>query len=145
MVVILVYYLYYLGELTIEFGLELIKTFPLLHILGIDIDSNLIDIANTKIPNELKDKIEFKCCDVMNDNEIIISYLKTNNILQFSLITCFSTTMWIHFHGGDESLKLFLIKISELCKKLIIEPQLRKVFLKLIYRVIEVQKKDGKD
>lgn len=51
--------------------------------------------------------------------------------LKISLVTCFSTTMWIHLQNGDDGLKQFLNFFSERTSRFIIEPQLFKV--KMIY------------
>lgn len=76
----------------------------------------------------MKDKIEYICCDIIKEKEKIREYMFIHKINQFSLVTCFSTTMWIHIHGGNNILKEFILYICEISEKLIIEPQIWKVY-----------------
>ncbi|CAG9767902.1 unnamed protein product [Ceutorhynchus assimilis] len=86
-------------------------------VLGIDIDPTLIKRASEK--NSIEN-ITFKCLDIMTEPEA--NYL-TNSNNKFDIIFCFSITMWIHLNHGDEGLKKFLKKVSNLTNMLVIEPQ----------------------
>ncbi|XP_066142126.1 probable RNA methyltransferase CG11342 [Euwallacea fornicatus] len=93
------------------------------NILGIDIDSTLIQRANEK---NHSDNIVFKCIDIMADqapNDIIKEFLKSKKKTVFNIVFCFSITMWIHLNHGDEGLRRFLKKITYISNFLIIEPQ----------------------
>ena len=102
--------------------------------LGLDIDPKLIERANSKCygsPNKLDDDkskavhATFKSANLCNAEEHNAAtsafvrkveeesegYQDADTIIPhqvFDLTTIFSTTMWIHVHGGDEGLKAFL-------------------------------------
>jgi hypothetical protein len=110
--------------------------------LGLDIDPTLVQRASDKF--SLKDEGDnseknvlpvFKACNLCSDDEhnnaCSSFFANTTNTQQesipkelFSLTTIFSTTMWIHVHGGDDGLTKFLKRACEWTKKyLLIEPQ----------------------
>ena len=122
-------------------------------VLGLDLDPMLIERANNKLVSssdcsvvgdkskkvkEISNGIEatFRVCNLCSESEhnnaytsyVVEQALKstaTQVPLQlFHLTTIFSTTMWIHIHGGDEGLKSFLERAC-LCTRryLLIEPQ----------------------
>lgn len=93
-------------------------------ILGVDIDPTLIERACDK--NSLEN-ITFKCLDIMSENSnsqnALIQFLEGENCNRFDIVFCFSITMWIHLNHGDDGLKRFLKKVSDLSNFLVIEPQ----------------------
>lgn len=104
-----------------------------IHLLGLDIDSNLIKRANAKKRKHSFDNIisTFQTCNVNNDKDHMNqsqSFLKSIGKDRFDLISVFSTTMWIHIHGGDEGLVEFLNRICSLTNYLLIEPQPSKCY-----------------
>ena len=124
------------GDLTLELlslvqnELKDVKCF----VLGVDLDKFLIDRANAKSP--CNDTVQFKMVDVMgNDLEAIDEYLSSHSISKFSVVCCFSITMWIHMNHGDEGFKSFLKLSSGYSSScFIIEPQLWKCYRKAIQR-----------
>jgi len=104
-----------------------------LHILGLDIDNDLIERANQKKKKYSCENIisTFQTCNVNNDKDHMDqsrSFLKSIGKDRFDLISVFSTTMWIHIHGGDEGLIDFLKRICSLTNYLLIEPQPSKCY-----------------
>ncbi len=94
------------------------------HIMGIDIDSKLIERARKS--NPFPDLITFHTADVMLDSDrknIVQTYLADHDLKKFDLVTCFSVTLWIHLHHGDEGLGNFLKFVCEISHNLLIEPQ----------------------
>jgi SAM-dependent methyltransferase len=97
--------------------------------LGIDIDSNLIDLANIKFKDICNTGVlEFKTVDFMDINsKFYLNYfLSSNNLSGFSFISLFSITMWIHLNWGDVSLKTFIgnaIELLTIPGSILIEPQ----------------------
>lgn len=72
----------------------------------------------------------------MNDHEKTIEHYLTNKkINKFSVVFCFSITMWIHLNFGDNGLKSFLTKICKLGKIIIIEPQPWKCYRNAVKRM----------
>ncbi|GFY68867.1 pre-miRNA 5'-monophosphate methyltransferase [Trichonephila inaurata madagascariensis] len=92
-------------------------------VLGIDLDNNLI--TRSKESNKYIDHIIYEKMDIMEDSSVsqLQSFLQRYSKTKFDLITCFSTTMWIHLHHGDDGLDKFLNRISKLATLLLIEPQ----------------------
>ncbi|KAL7671408.1 hypothetical protein ACOME3_006306 [Neoechinorhynchus agilis] len=95
--------------------------------IAIDMDEDLVSIATQKHSLD-SSSINFKCIDVMN-----ISELNTSP-QQFTIVTCFSITMWIHIHHGDDGLLKFLDIVSKNVNVLIIEPQEWRSYLSAMRR-----------
>ena len=121
------------GNLTIEVAKKLAPR----HILGIDIDADLVGKANARIRNlalhskatfmvpralatgQLKDtkkgmdlfpkNIKFECYDIMNDNDDDGSREKYDTIM------CMSVVKWIHLNNGDDGLIKFFSKLHKMC------------------------------
>ncbi|XP_011310146.1 probable RNA methyltransferase CG11342 isoform X2 [Fopius arisanus] len=113
------------GNLTIELHKFLKEELSIdtdIQILGIDLDSNLIERAraNTSDPS-----IHFECLDFFTEirETAICSYLKELEREKFDVVFCFSITMWIHLNHGDEGLVKFLEEICQMTEMLVIEPQ----------------------
>ena len=97
-------------------------------ILGIDVDPNLIKVAESKFPNN--SSLIFKHCDITEDIEVIEQYLHQENIRRFDVIFCFSVSMWIHLNKGEDG----LWKLFENCNRLterwfVLEPQPWKCYM----------------
>ena len=91
--------------------------------LGIDLDEHLIQRSQDS--NENGD-IVFEVADVMKESDrksVIAPWLSNHGVHEFDLVTCFSITMWIHLHHGDEGLKDFLKYLTSFARFVIIEPQ----------------------
>ena len=114
--------------------------------LGLDIDAELIQRASNKYSCKNDDGNSdnvneilpvFQACNlclVDEHNKACSDFYATITNAQneaipkpkqiFSLITIFSTTMWIHIHAGDDGLREFLERACGWTKKyLLIEPQ----------------------
>lgn len=101
--------------------------------MGIDIDPMLIQRAN-ELTNQ---NIEYKCIDFMDKSKrdtVLNEFLAHYNVTKFTVVFCFSITMWIHLNWGDDGLKLFLKEIS-LNKFIIIEPQPWKCYKTAVKRL----------
>jgi hypothetical protein len=103
-----------------------------LSFIGVDIDGVLIDRARMKDDYKLVegDSITFLCLDVTTDEgkKSLLGCLEPLP-LPFDLITCFSTTMWIHLEKGDEGLQDLLLFIASHSTSLLLEPQPWKCYL----------------
>ncbi|KAJ8965777.1 hypothetical protein NQ317_008136 [Molorchus minor] len=107
-------------------------------LLGVDIDPILIRRANEA---NTSDNVYFQCLDFMDQNNretIIKNYLLLNNTDIFSVVFCFSTTMWIHLNNGDMGLKTFLKEAALISDMLIIEPQPWKCYKAAVKRLKKV-------
>ena len=87
-------------------------------LVGVDIDNVLINRAKEQFSSTTTN-VEFKCFDFMVEQEDEID-MKS----KFSFVCCFSSTMWIHLHYGDEGLNKFLRKLSSMTHgAILLEPQ----------------------
>ncbi len=99
-------------------------------LLGVDIDSSLIDLAVNKYVNdETKSHTTFKALNFMDSasvKEYFDSYFVEQNISGFNFASMFSITMWIHLNHNDEGLKQFIAQGVALLSPLgsiLVEPQ----------------------
>ncbi|XP_023019144.2 probable RNA methyltransferase CG11342 [Leptinotarsa decemlineata] len=103
-------------------------------ILAVDIDPLLITRAKENSTND----ITFHCLDIMDisrRDDIINEYLKNKHIEKFSVVFCFSTTMWIHLNYGDGGLRSFLEYIAGIGEIVIVEPQPWKCYRSAVKRM----------
>ena len=108
------------------------------YLLGLDIDEELIVKANEKYSDNKY--ISFLKCNIMTESEVIDEYLFQNQISQFSIVSAFSITMWIHINHGDDGLKLFLDKITTYTlSSLFIEPQQWKSYKNAMKRMRKLE------
>eukprot|EP01041_Mallomonas_annulata_P000972 gene972-1890_t len=93
------------------------------YMLGVDIDDVLIQRAKSKSIENLFSS--FLTVDIMKDDENQINeYLKQRDMEQFSFVSCFSITMWIHMNHNDDGLKFFLNEaVRYTSGSLLLEPQ----------------------
>ena len=115
------------GVLTKEIYQKLALNDRQVKMLGMDISQELIDRANEV--NEYEN-LKYICQDIVeiamgpeDEDSFIKKYLAENEKSKFDIISCFSTTMYIHLIYGDEGLKKFLSYICQLGEYLILEPQ----------------------
>jgi len=127
-----------------------------LYCLGLDIDTELIKRAKSKNkqqhvysyasqedddedkdPSSMEAQVryieeaEFDACDFNNKDELLLkskTYLARFDVERFRLISVFSTTMWIHIHGGDKGLVDFFQRICSMTDYLLLEPQPSKCY-----------------
>ncbi len=108
-----------------------------LFILGCDIDKVLIQRATEA--NPYPENITFQEVDIMdltNSSKLFVDFLATHQSAGlFDLTTCFSITMWIHLHHGDQGLMTFLHEIAKRTRYLLIEPQPWKCYKSAVRRM----------
>ena len=105
-------------------------------LVGIDIDPLLIERCrtHTKQPSF----ITYQTADVMSAahrREILEAFVSNLGSKRFTLITCFSVTLWIHLHHGDDGLRDFLKYICKNTRHLLIEPQPYKCYKTAVRRM----------
>lgn len=123
------------GNLTQTLYTYLVKhTGKNVHILGIDIDSHLIERCVEH--NQYKNNVRYKCLNIMESEEDNINeYLNQFNRTRFDAIFALSLTMWVHINNGDDGLCGFLNRIRNLGNLLIVEPQPWKCYLTAVRRM----------
>jgi SAM-dependent methyltransferase len=114
------------GDLSVGLLLQLRTVLPTAdcRLLAVDLDPSLIASARKKYADVTG--ATFECIDVMSEDFEILKneILKGQDLQSFDIVSCFSTTMWIHLNFGDEGLKSFLTKLGNCSSSvLIIEPQ----------------------
>ncbi|KAL5283824.1 BCDIN3D family protein [Megaselia abdita] len=101
-------------------------------VLGIDIDSALIDRANKANKDS---NITFHTVNIMEDSNCVKEFLISKNRTTFDVVCCFSITMWIHLNNKDEGLRVFLEKCSKIAETLVVEPQPWKCYQTAVRRM----------
>lgn len=85
---------------------------------GLELDSTLVAKANLRASAAREEKglkLSFRVEDLLSEQL---------RLPDAYLVSLFSTTMWLHIHGGDEGLRRVLTRICQACRGyLIIEPQ----------------------
>jgi SAM-dependent methyltransferase len=94
-------------------------------LVGIDIDSVLIDRANEAAQRcTSPSNVYFLVADIMDEASSLDAFMRKGICSSFSFVSCFSTTMWVHLHHGDEGLRTLLTKLNSTTNGfLLIEPQ----------------------
>jgi len=100
--------------------------------IGVDIDAELIERARAREPSTVRGvDTTFFAGDLSEE----APWRKLHEAARarrpdapgFDLVCCFSTTMWIHLHGGDAGLAVFLRRAAALVRPnrgtLLVEPQ----------------------
>lgn len=101
-------------------------------VLGVDIDSTLIDRANEANSDS---NITFHTVNILDNSHLIKEFLQSHNRKSFDVVCCFSITMWIHLNNNDEGLRNFLEICSKLSETLVVEPQPWKCYLTAVRRM----------
>lgn len=123
------------GELTVPFFQRLLAVLPpgrAHRALGLDIDPALAGRAAARSA-ELPE-ISFAAADV-TDARLLSSRLSSLAPGRLSLVSLFSTTMWLHVHLGDEGFAGFLRGVAGRCELLLVEPQPKRAYRKINKRL----------
>jgi SAM-dependent methyltransferase len=118
------------GDLTNEVLKEAQKQLPNVTIkaVGVDLDSELIERATIKYKDD--SSLLFATVDVM-EADSLSSFMSSQKIESFALVSCFSITMWIHMNHGDDGLRKFLHLMGSVSNcSVLLEPQLWKSYRK---------------
>lgn len=138
-------------------------------IVGVDIDEALIKRARMSLAKRLEYRkpkiypISFEITlgklDPLPSPEIEFrhaDFLEYEDTEKYGVITCFSTSKWIHLNAGDEGIKKFFAKVYELLEDgglFVFEPQLWNSYkkkasltpeIKKVYKSIKLEPKDFK-
>ena len=121
------------GELTASLAEHLAASDDVaVEAVGIDIDGTLIARANAREASAAHSVVvEYVAGDLSGDApwRALRAWAAERRPAApgFDLVCCFSTTMWIHLHGGDDGLAAFLHRAADLvapCRgALLVEPQ----------------------
>jgi SAM-dependent methyltransferase len=120
------------------------KSYPTISCTGFDFDPELIRRAQLKTLQQseqlAKIQIQFQVLDVLKDDIIqkCCDLQFTNFPAQYctDLTTLFSTTMWIHIHGGDDGLRRVLQQICACTRYwILLEPQPSKCYGTAAFRL----------
>ena len=118
------------GDLTAQVLQEAQKQLPDVDVkaYGIDLDDELIQRAKEKYKNNTA--LQFATIDIMEPDSLK-TFMTSREISSFSLVSCFSITMWIHMNHGDEGLMQFLNTVGAVSDcSVLLEPQLWKSYRK---------------
>ncbi|GLD91549.1 hypothetical protein PINS_up000082 [Pythium insidiosum] len=120
-----------------------------LHVLGIDVDAELIERASQKAVSCVdSDTISFAHADVMETSAFrstIQEFMKVTRETSsaerrsFDLVSLFSVTMWIHLNHGDDGLWSFLGTIADMTEHLLVEPQPWKCYRNALKRLARLR------
>ncbi|KAM4613927.1 pre-miRNA 5'-monophosphate methyltransferase [Polymixia lowei] len=95
-----------------------------LHLLGFDLDDNLIQRAQQS--NPLPQNISFIPLDITKDTASqshLEDYLKRHGCSHFHVCFCLAVTMWVHLNHGDSALLEFLSRLASVSQHLLLEAQ----------------------
>jgi SAM-dependent methyltransferase len=120
------------GDLTfqvlIEAQQQLLKQDVVVKAVGIDLDDELIERAKEKYKDNTH--LLFATVNIMEPDSLQ-NFMTQHTISSFSLVSCFSITMWIHMNHGDAGLTQFLNIVGRVSNcSVLLEPQLWKSYRK---------------
>ncbi|KAJ8260309.1 hypothetical protein GJAV_G00179490 [Gymnothorax javanicus] len=95
-----------------------------LHLLGVDLDENLILRAAQS--NPFRENISFIPLDITQDRDCraqLENFLTKFGRSRFHLCACLAVTMWVHLNHGDSALLELLARLAALSDHLLLEAQ----------------------
>jgi hypothetical protein len=116
-----------------------------LHTIGLELDQSLVERArsnNSDISSKknIHSSIQYETvnvADALQFSSAVNNFFKNKNgeediLGSFNLLTCFSTTMWVHLNSGDVQFQSFLKQTARYSNNIIIEPQPWKCYRNVI-------------
>lgn len=110
-----------------------------LRTLGIELDESLVERARIHNSNSNAHcSIQYETLDVSNTTQLasVVKDFLGNDRSCINLVTCFSTTMWVHLKCGDVCFQSFLKQTADFSNNIIIEPQPWKCYRNVICFVL---------
>lgn len=114
-----------------------------LHLLGFDLDENLI--LRAKQTNPLPQNISFTALDITNDTanqSQLEDYLKKHSCGCFHLCLCLAVTMWVHLNHGDAAFLDLLSRLASISQHLLLEAQPWKCYRSAARRLRKLGRSD---
>ncbi|KAM3877803.1 pre-miRNA 5'-monophosphate methyltransferase [Diretmus argenteus] len=114
-----------------------------LHLLGFDLDENLIHRARQT--NPLPRNISFIPLDITKDAESrsqLDDYLELHGCSRFHLTACLAVTMWVHLNHGDSALLELLSRLASVSEHLLLEAQPWKCYRSAARRLRKLGRSD---
>lgn len=117
-------------------------SFKRIHLLGFDLDQDLILRAQSS--NPFTRNIQFIPLDITSkeSHTELASYLKKFGRSRFHLCSCFAVTMWVHLNHGDAALLAFLSRLASVCECLLLEVQPWKCYRSAARRLRKLGRSD---
>lgn len=113
------------------------------HLLGFDLDENLIARANQT--NPLPQNISYIPLDITQDADSLKQleqYLREHNTSKFHLCLCLAVTMWVHLNHGDAALQALLSRLASISQHLLLEAQPWKCYRSAARRLRKLGRSD---
>jgi Bicoid-interacting protein 3 (Bin3) len=116
----------------------------MIHISGMDFDLDLIQRAQAKVQQQTDlhsfIRADFQVVDVLKDGIVARSHDEISSTSGSSyhadLTSIFSTTMWLHIHGGDEGLRRVLRQVCSSTRHwILLESQPSKCYATAAFRL----------
>lgn len=114
-----------------------------LHLLGFDLDEELIHRAQSS--NPYPRNISFIPLDITQDEASraqLDTYLRGFGRSTFNLCVCLAVTMWVHLNHGDEGLLGLLSRLAALSDYLLLEAQPWKCYRSAARRLRKLGRSD---
>jgi Bicoid-interacting protein 3 (Bin3) len=113
-----------------------------IHCTGLDLDADLIRRAQIKVQQGIgrlpNIQASFRVVDVLKEDAYPQNNMTEKAKFEYAteLTTMFSTTMWIHIHGGDDGLRRVLQHICSITQYwILLEPQPSKCYGRAAFRL----------
>ncbi|XP_066528997.1 pre-miRNA 5'-monophosphate methyltransferase [Hoplias malabaricus] len=115
---------------------------PNIHLLGFDLDQDLISRA--QISNPFPENIQFIPLDITQESSHgeLCAYLKKFGCSRFHLCSCFAVTMWVHLNHGDAAFLALLSRLASVCEYLLLEVQPWKCYRSAARRLRKLGRSD---
>lgn len=110
------------------------------HLLGFDLDENLIHRAQQS--NPLPSRISFIPLDITTDTSQLQDYLSQHTCSHFHLCLCLAVTMWVHLNQGDSGLMQMLSRLASISQYLLLEAQPWKCYRSAARRLRKLGRSD---
>jgi 2-polyprenyl-3-methyl-5-hydroxy-6-metoxy-1,4-benzoquinol methylase len=116
------------SQLTAREGADETRSAIQVRTLGLELDPALVARANARVETSSSNSdsvLSYAAVDCTDESLVAaaVAAFLGPECTRFDLVTCWSTTMWVHVNHGDAVHAAFIERLARLSHRLVVEPQ----------------------